>query len=71
MSTYHVTMHRSATLSDEERRRRLHQAYLFILSLRPKKTDDQEQPEERVPPMASDAWAEELNLQAQAELDVS
>ena len=69
MTTYQVTMQRSETLSDEERRRRLHQAYLFILSLRPKKTLDQEQPSDQAPSATGDTSAEKLNPQDQTESD--
>ena len=67
MTTYQVSMQRPENLSDEERRQRLHQAYLFILSLRPKHNHDQEHPGDQAPPVASDTLAEEPNLQARAE----
>jgi hypothetical protein len=69
MTTYRVSMQRSKTLSDDERRRRLHQAYLYILSLRPKKTLDQEQPGDQASPAVGDTATEELNPQDQTESD--
>jgi hypothetical protein len=67
MKTYQVTMHRSEALSDEERQRRLYQAYLFILSLRPKQAHDEEELGYQAPPVSSDTLTEEPNLQAQSE----
>ena len=67
MTTYQVSMQRSENLSEEERRRRLHQAYLFILSLRPKHNHDQEHPEDQAPLVASDTLTEEPKLQAEHE----
>jgi hypothetical protein len=47
MSSVQSTIRLSISLSDEEKRRRLHRVYLYILSLRPKKSDDQDGPSDR------------------------
>jgi hypothetical protein len=64
-SQYNITMHRSSDMSEEERRRRLHQAYSLILSWgEGKVTGQDEEPDHKCPPTATETPAGDDGIQA-------
>ena len=63
-TTFRVTERRPANLSEDERRRRLHLAYSYILSLRSEKATDPDQVEEPGPSIATDTMIEGSASQA-------
>jgi hypothetical protein len=50
---FRVTMHKSPGISEEERRRRLHQVYSYLLSLAERKPTDQSKEADQIPPRTS------------------
>ena len=63
MTTFQVAMQQSASLGEEEKRRRLHQVYSYILGLRLKKFAGGDKVEDFDPPTANGTLATKPDTQ--------